>query len=110
MANVYSNGGPERVIAQAIKKNKITRYNLVLMTKAWSCVGEEQFHAYPILDELRKSKDCVNQFDTSTPCNDLIQSIGSFTALTLNEGLSRSALFTAVNDSLKPQTSGNRLH
>lgn len=32
------------------------------MTKAWSCVGEEQFHAYPILDELRKAKDYVNQF------------------------------------------------
>ncbi|KAJ4420834.1 hypothetical protein N0V82_004129 [Gnomoniopsis sp. IMI 355080] len=48
------------------------------MTKAWSCVGEEQFHAYPILDELRRSKDYVNQF-----------------------GLSRSALFQAVDASLK---------
>lgn len=32
------------------------------MTKAWSCVGEEQFHAYPILDKLRQTKDYVNQF------------------------------------------------
>lgn len=32
------------------------------MTKAYSCVGEQQFHAYPILDGLRKSKDYVNQF------------------------------------------------
>ncbi|OPB36230.1 aldo-keto reductase [Trichoderma guizhouense] len=45
---------------------------------AWSCVGEEQFHAYPILDKLRQTKDYVNQFD-----------------------LSRSALFTAVNKSLE---------
>lgn len=104
---MYSNGDSERVIAQAIKEYNIPRHKLVLMTKAWSCVGEEQFHAYPILDALRKSKDCINQFGTSTPCNDSIQSIGSFTALTLDDGLSRSALFTAVNNS---PTSGNRLH
>ncbi|TQB68853.1 hypothetical protein MPDQ_002689 [Monascus purpureus] len=61
-ANVYSNGDSERVIAQAIKEYNIPRHKLVLMTKAWSCVGEEQFHAYPILDALRKSKDCINQF------------------------------------------------
>ncbi|KAL3469082.1 NADP-dependent oxidoreductase domain-containing protein [Aspergillus californicus] len=77
-ANVYSNGDSERVIAQAIKQYSLPRHKLVLMTKAWSCVGEEQFHAYPILDQLRTSKDYVNQF-----------------------GLSRSALFTAVTDSLK---------
>ncbi|KAF0331873.1 aldo/keto reductase [Colletotrichum asianum] len=77
-ANIYSNGDSERVIAQAIKEYDIPRHKLVLMTKAWSCVGEEQFHAYPILDELRQSKDYVNQF-----------------------GLSRSAIFTAVEDSLR---------
>lgn len=32
------------------------------MTKAFSCVGEQQFHAYPILNELRQTKDYVNQF------------------------------------------------
>ncbi|KAL7803865.1 Aldo/keto reductase [Trichoderma afarasin] len=77
-ANIYSNGDSERIIAQAIKKYHLPRHKLVLMTKAWSCVGEEQFHAYPILDELRQTKDYVNQFD-----------------------LSRSALFTAVNNSLE---------
>ncbi|KAJ2975770.1 hypothetical protein NQ176_g5337 [Zarea fungicola] len=77
-ANVYSNGDSERVIAKAIKEYNLPRQKLVLMTKAWSCVGEEQFHAYPILDDLRQSKDYVNQF-----------------------GLSRLALLTAVNDSLK---------
>ncbi|KKP07031.1 aldo/keto reductase [Trichoderma harzianum] len=77
-ANIYSNGDSERIIAQAIKKYHLPRHKLVLMTKAWSCVGEEQFHAYPILDTLRQTKDYVNQFD-----------------------LSRSALFTAVNNSLE---------
>ncbi|KAI6080231.1 NADP-dependent oxidoreductase domain-containing protein [Hypoxylon rubiginosum] len=77
-ANIYSNGESERVIAQAIKEYKLPRHKLVIMTKAWSCVGEEQFHAYPILSQLRQSKDYVNQFD-----------------------LSRSALFTAVDASLK---------
>ncbi|CEN60234.1 hypothetical protein ASPCAL02675 [Aspergillus calidoustus] len=77
-ANIYSNGDSERVIAQAIKEYNLPRHKLVIMTKAWSCVGEEQFRAYSILDQLRMSKDYVNQF-----------------------GLSRSALFTAVNDSLK---------
>jgi Aldo/keto reductase family len=61
-ANVYSNGDSERVIAQAIKEYSIPRHKLVIMTKAWSCVGEDQFHAYPILSQLRTSKDYVNQF------------------------------------------------
>lgn len=61
-ANIYSNGDSEKVIAQAIKKYDIPRRKLVLMTKAYSCVGEQQFHAYPILEQLRQSKDYVNQF------------------------------------------------
>lgn len=63
------------------------------MTKAYSCVGEQQFNAYPILDDLRKSKDYVNQFGKPTT----VQGIH----LLKREGLSRSAIFTAVNDSLK---------
>ena len=61
-ANIYSNGDSERVIAQAIKTYKIPRHKLVLMSKAYSCVGEEQFHAYHILGDLVRSKDYVNQF------------------------------------------------
>ncbi|KAJ5376459.1 hypothetical protein N7509_013345 [Penicillium cosmopolitanum] len=67
----------ERVIAEAIRKYSLPRHRLVLMAKTWSRMGEQQFHTYPILDELRQTKDYINQF-----------------------GLSRSALFTAVNDSL----------
>ncbi|KFY43185.1 hypothetical protein V494_02077 [Pseudogymnoascus sp. VKM F-4513 (FW-928)] len=77
-ANIYSNGDSERVIAQAIKKYEIPRHKLVLMTKAYSCVGEQQFHAYPIIEDLKRTKDYVNQF-----------------------GLSRTAIFTALNESLK---------
>ncbi|KFY50884.1 hypothetical protein V496_09107 [Pseudogymnoascus sp. VKM F-4515 (FW-2607)] len=77
-ANIYSNGDSERVIAQAIKKYDIPRHKLVLMTKAYSCVGEQQFHAYPIIEQLKQTKDYVNQF-----------------------GLSRTAIFTALNESLK---------
>ncbi|KFY12891.1 hypothetical protein V491_06611 [Pseudogymnoascus sp. VKM F-3775] len=77
-ANIYSNGDSERVIAQAIKKYDIPRHKLVLMTKAYSCVGEQQFHAYPIILDLKRTKDYVNQF-----------------------GLSRTAIFSALEASLK---------
>jgi aryl-alcohol dehydrogenase-like predicted oxidoreductase len=48
------------------------------MTKAYSCVGEQQFHAYPIIEDLKRTKDYVNQF-----------------------GLSRTAIFSALDASLK---------
>lgn len=103
-ANVYSNGDSERVIAQAIKEYDLPRQKLVLMTKAWSCVGEEQFHAYPILDDLRRSKDYVNQFgEFFPPFFPSLLGHGRQVAVVLlmREGLSRSALITSVNDSLK---------
>uniref|UniRef100_A0A8H7N2G7 NADP-dependent oxidoreductase domain-containing protein n=1 Tax=Bionectria ochroleuca TaxID=29856 RepID=A0A8H7N2G7_BIOOC len=53
-ANVYSNGDSERIIGRAIKEYEIPRQKLVLMTKAWGVTGEEQFAAYPIINELRK--------------------------------------------------------
>ncbi|SPN96479.1 probable aldo-keto reductase [Cephalotrichum gorgonifer] len=77
-ANIYSNGDSERIIAQAIKTYNIPRHKLVIMSKAYSCVGEQQFHAYHILKDLVRSKDYVNQF-----------------------GLSRQALFKTVNDILE---------
>ncbi|KAK4935337.1 hypothetical protein LTR10_023599 [Elasticomyces elasticus] len=77
-ANIYSNGDSERVIGKAIKEYSIPRDKLVLMTKAWGVLGEEQFAAYPIMDQLRTSKDYVNQF-----------------------GLSRKSLITGVNGALE---------
>lgn len=83
------------MIAQAIKEYKLPRHKLVIMTKAWSCVGEEQFHAYPILSQLRQSKDYVNQFGWSSLTYPLQKKV------LIRPDLSRSALFTAVDASLK---------
>ncbi|KAF6833067.1 aldo-keto reductase [Colletotrichum plurivorum] len=77
-ANMYSNGVSEEVIGKAIKKYNIPRQKLVLMTKCYIYVGEEVSMAGPALGEhMAKSKDYVNK-----------------------GGLSRKAIFKAVDDSL----------
>ena len=78
-ANVYSNGVSEEMIGRCIKKNKLPRHKIVLLSKCYGTVGEspEVVHIkYPV--EIKKSKDYVNQ-----------------------GGLSRTAIFTAVNASLE---------
>jgi aryl-alcohol dehydrogenase-like predicted oxidoreductase len=78
-ANVYSNGVSEKMIAATIKKHNIPRKKLVLLTKCYGTVGEEPgvLHIkYP--EEIKKSKDYVNQ-----------------------GGLSRAAIFNAVDASLE---------
>ncbi|KIV88270.1 hypothetical protein PV10_07967 [Exophiala mesophila] len=78
-ANVYSNGISESFIAATIKKHKIPRHKLILLSKCYGIVGEEpgvRHMNFP--DELRRSKDYVNQ-----------------------GGLSRAAIFNAVNASLE---------
>jgi len=78
-ANVYSNGVSEEIVGKAIKKFNIPRHKLVILTKCFGPVGEE-----PVLrgiffpTEIKKSKDYVNQ-----------------------SGLSRQAIFNAVDASLK---------
>jgi len=77
-ANVYSNGRSEEMIGNVIKKCKIPRHKLVLLTKCFGTVGEipEVNHIkYP---HMKNTKDYINQ-----------------------GGLSRTAIFTAVNASLK---------
>ncbi|KAF6816060.1 aldo-keto reductase [Colletotrichum sojae] len=77
-ANMYSNGVSEEVIGKAIKKYNIPRQKLVLMTKCAIYVGEEVSMAGPALGEhMAKSKDYINQ-----------------------GGLSRKAIFKAVDDAL----------
>ncbi|KAF6830613.1 aldo-keto reductase [Colletotrichum musicola] len=77
-ANMYSNGVSEEVIGKAIKKHNIPRQKLVLMTKCYIYVGEEVGMAGSALGEhMAKSKDYVNQ-----------------------GGLSRKAIFKAVDDAL----------
>ncbi|RQM06154.1 hypothetical protein DH86_00003393 [Scytalidium sp. 3C] len=78
-ANVYSNGVSEEIIGKAIKKYNIPRHKLVILSKCYGVVGEEpgiRHIFYP--DLIRKSKDYVNQ-----------------------GGLSRQAIFNAVDASLK---------
>ncbi|KAL1858674.1 hypothetical protein Plec18167_003450 [Paecilomyces lecythidis] len=78
-ANVYSNGVSEEMIGRVIKKYNLPRHKLVLLTKCWGTVGEEPavFHMR-YGKEMAQSKDYVNQ-----------------------GGLSRTAIFNAVNASLK---------
>ena len=78
-ANVYSNGVSEELIGKAIKKLNIPRQKVIILSKCFGAVGEEPgvLHIrFP--NEISKSKDYVNQ-----------------------GGLSRSAIFNAVNASLK---------
>jgi len=78
-ANVYSNGESERMIGRVIKKHNIPRHKLQLLSKCFGTVGEEPgvLHIkYP--DQIKKSKDYVNQ-----------------------GGLSRAAIFNAVDASLE---------
>ncbi|KAI9801960.1 MAG: hypothetical protein M1825_003015 [Sarcosagium campestre] len=77
-ANIYSNGASETVIGKALKKYSIPRDKVVIMSKCYGTVGDT-----PGLRTLQhgalfaRSKDYLNK-----------------------QGLSRSAIFTAVDASL----------
>lgn len=76
---MYSNGVSEEMIGRSIKNHNIPRHKLILLSKCYGTVGEEPgvVHImYP--NEIKKSKDYVNQ-----------------------GGLSRQAIFNAVNRSLE---------
>ncbi|KAH7088817.1 aldo-keto reductase-like protein [Paraphoma chrysanthemicola] len=78
-ANVYSNGVSEEIIGKAIKKYNLPRHKLVILTKCYGYVGEDpglRSIQYPT--ELPQLRDYTNQ-----------------------GGLSRQAIFNAVNASLK---------
>lgn len=97
-ANVYSNGVSEKIIGKAIKKYGIPRHKVVLLSKCWGYVGEspEIWDAkYP--EEIKKSKDYINQAGEFVlkPIVVLYTSV-----LTESKGLSRAAIFHAVNASL----------
>ncbi|KAK9427501.1 NADP-dependent oxidoreductase domain-containing protein [Lipomyces doorenjongii] len=74
-ANIYSNGESERVIAAAIKKYKIPRSELIIMTKCFNPVDKTS--KKPVEGDIANSRQFVNQ-----------------------HGLSRAAIFNQVNDSL----------
>lgn len=82
-ANIYSNGESERLMGKALREYNIPRRKVVIMTKCYRIVCDEEapdpgsgvaMHG----DLADQSKDYVNQW-----------------------GLSRSAIFTAVEASLK---------
>jgi len=78
-ANIYSNGVSEEVIGKAIKKYNLPRDKLVILTKCFAHVGEDpSILTMKFVKEIPQLKDYVN-----------------------HGGLSRQAIFNAVNASLK---------
>ena len=78
-ANVYSNGVSEEIIGKAIKKYSLPREKLTILTKCYGTVGEDPgLRSILYNDELPQLKDYTNHI-----------------------GLSRQAIFNAVNASLK---------
>jgi len=61
-AAMYSNGVSEKLMGQAMKKYKIPREKLVILTKCYNHVGEEPGDFAPMFfDPMNQSKDYVNQ-------------------------------------------------
>lgn len=61
-AAMYSNGVTEKLMGQAMKKYKIPREKLVILTKCYNHVGEERGDFAPMFfDQMNQSKDYVNQ-------------------------------------------------
>ncbi|KAK6950223.1 hypothetical protein Daesc_008549 [Daldinia eschscholtzii] len=78
-ANIYSQGASEIIVGKAIKKYNIPREKVIIATKCFWAVGEAPDVRHFFYGEaVERSKDYVNQ------C-----------------GLSRAAIFNAVNASLK---------
>jgi aryl-alcohol dehydrogenase-like predicted oxidoreductase len=77
-ANVYSGGVSEQLIGKAVKKHDIPRNKIVILTKCYGVVGEEPGANHIRFPQIKTSKDYVNQ-----------------------GGLSRAAIFNAVDASLK---------
>ncbi|ELQ39769.1 C2HC5 finger protein [Pyricularia oryzae Y34] len=78
-ANTYSNGVSEEIVGKAIKKYNIPRQKLVILTKCFYPVGQEQdVTPHYMIPQIEVSKDYQNQW-----------------------GLSRTAIFNQVEDSLR---------
>ncbi|KIJ45939.1 hypothetical protein M422DRAFT_226992 [Sphaerobolus stellatus SS14] len=77
-ANTYSNGVSEQIIAEFIEKNKISRHEIVIMTKCYRLVPDDiqiRVKRHPELKEMPKYQN--------------------------QHGLSRASIFNAVEASLK---------
>ncbi|ETN38042.1 uncharacterized protein HMPREF1541_07665 [Cyphellophora europaea CBS 101466] len=75
-ADIYSNGRSEEIIGKFMREYSIPRHKLVILTKCFAYIGED--YAYQNDDEMPRTKDYVN-----------------------HGGLSRQAIFRAVNASLQ---------
>jgi len=76
-ANNYSNGESERIVGKFLEKSKIPRERIIIATKCWSLVGHSPSDMTFLTPDLNKQRDYVNQ-----------------------DGLSRAAIFNAVEASL----------
>ncbi|KAM3074967.1 hypothetical protein ACMFMG_007569 [Clarireedia jacksonii] len=78
-ANVYSSGASEEIVGAALQKLDIPRHKVTILTKIFGTVPEEQgFINWPFEDTMAQTRDYVNK-----------------------GGLSRGAIFRAVDASLK---------
>ncbi|KAK5115011.1 hypothetical protein LTR85_010049 [Meristemomyces frigidus] len=77
-ANVYSNGASEEIIAKAVKQYKVSRHKLVILTKCYGTVREGNDADTLAPQDIDETADYINQ-----------------------RGLSRQAIFSAVNASVK---------
>ncbi|KAH8893935.1 Aldo/keto reductase [Thozetella sp. PMI_491] len=78
-ADMYSNGVSEEVIGRALKEHNIPREKVVILTKCYIHTFEQRdVHSAPFFNQLNQTKDYVNR-----------------------GGLSRAAIFNAVNASLR---------
>ncbi|KAL0068894.1 hypothetical protein AAF712_003887 [Marasmius tenuissimus] len=77
-ANVYSNGESERIVAVFLEKYNIPRHQVIIATKCFGLVGDEPGIRTALKPELRSQQKYVNQ-----------------------SGLSRAAIFNAVDASLE---------
>ncbi|KAI9661611.1 MAG: hypothetical protein M1821_008849 [Bathelium mastoideum] len=92
-ANVYSNGLSEQVIGRAIRGFSLPRQNLVIMTKCAFCVGDDpRVIGALFAPQLQQSKDYVNQGGEGV--------LNFVNRMLTNAGLSRTAIFHAVENSL----------
>ena len=99
-ANVYSNGESEEIIGKALKKYNIPRDKVVILTKCFGAVGESpEIRSTSLGAYIPKSKDYVNHYGSHSLT--LPPPFPPTNLSSLPKGLSRQAILTAVNASLR---------
>ncbi|KAL9097399.1 MAG: hypothetical protein Q9165_000294 [Trypethelium subeluteriae] len=101
--NVYSNGVSEEIIGKAIRKFAIPRHKLTILTKCMGTVSEDpSIFNWPLEPQMKKSKEYINQGGKLlyTSEQDVFLKVLWLTICN-RAGLSHSAIFKAVDASLK---------